>query len=112
MPALVLGKAWRQSGVAAARRRARRTIGRRPDLPEDDIFRAILWVLVITVVAGGAATLAGEYVFHSRALVQVGTGAVLIGGAVYFVFRWLGRREARRRDAAGKGQKRPDRSED
>ena len=67
---------------------------------------------MITVIAGAVATLVGEYVLHSEALVRVGTGAVLIGGAVYFVFRWLGRREARRRESAGTGRDRSDQTED
>jgi hypothetical protein len=112
MPDLALGPAWRQSGRAAAQRWARLAIGRRPALPEDGIFRTILWVLVITVVAGGAVTLAGEYVYHSEAMVTVGTGAALIAGGIYFVFRWLGRREARRREAAATGHERPERLED
>jgi hypothetical protein len=68
-------------------------------------------VLVMTVIAGALATLAGEYVAHSQAMVRVGTGAVLIGGVLYFVFRWLGRREARRRAAAGAGRERSSRPE-
>ena len=67
---------------------------------------------MISVVAGGAVTLAGEYIFHNQTMIGVGTGAVLIGGAIYFVFRWLGRREARRRKAAGAGYERPERLED
>jgi hypothetical protein len=54
-------------------------------------------VLVISVIAGAAAMLAGEYVFHSAAMTRTGTGAALICGALYFFFRWLGGREARRR---------------
>ena len=81
-------------------------------MPEDGIFRAILWVLVITVVAGGALTLGGKYIYHSEAMIRVGTGAVLIAGALYFVFRWLGRREARRREAAAAGREPPERFKD
>jgi hypothetical protein len=53
---------------------------------------------VISVIAGAAAMLAGEYVFNSRAMTRTGTGAALICGALYFFFRWLGGREARRHD--------------
>ncbi len=67
---------------------------------------------MITVVAGGAITLAGEYLYHSEAMIRVGTGAVLTGGVIYFFFRWLGRREARRRKAAGLDRERPGRLED
>ena len=67
---------------------------------------------VLNQQVGGAVTLAGEYVYHSKAMVTVGTGAVLIAGGIYFVFRWLGRREARRREAAATGHERPERLED
>ncbi|MDH3597923.1 MAG: hypothetical protein OEU09_22205 [Rhodospirillales bacterium] len=79
-------------------------------LPQDGIYRAILTVLVITVIAGAAVVLVGEYVFYSRAMIRTGTGAVLICGALYFFFRWLGRRESRRRDPPGPGNS--DRPED
>jgi hypothetical protein len=81
-------------------------------LPQDGIYRAILTVLVITVIAAAAAVLAGEYVFYSGAMTRTGTGAVLICGALYFFFRWLGRREARRRDRAATGPAHSDRPED
>ena len=81
-------------------------------MPQDGIYRAILTVLVITVIAGAAAVLAGEYVFHSEAMIRTGTGAVVICGALYFFFRWLGRREARRGDRTATGPGRSDRPED
>ncbi len=81
-------------------------------MPQDGIYRAILTVLVITVIAGAAAVLVGEYVLQSAAMIRTGTGAVLICGALYFFFRWLGRREARRRDAADAGRERSDRPGD
>ena len=69
-------------------------------VPDDGIFRAILIVLVLSVVAGVLATLAGDLVFHWPALESAGTGIALVCGALYFVFRWLGRLEMRRRSAA------------
>ena len=80
-------------------------------MPDDGVFRAILIVLVLSVVSGVLATLAGDLVFHSPALERTGTGVALVCGALYFVFRWLGRREMRRREAAEstrRGEDRPD----
>lgn len=68
-------------------------------LPGDGIFRAVLVVLVITILSGALLTLAGEYYFHDEAVKNAGVGIVLVGGLVYFFFRVLGRREARRRQA-------------
>jgi hypothetical protein len=66
-------------------------------LPNDGIFRAILLVLVISVIAGAGLMLTGEYLFRSPQMVTVGTGAALICGVLYFLFRLFGRREMRRR---------------
>ena len=66
-------------------------------MPDDGIYRAILIVLVLSVVAGVAIMLTGERMFQSLAMERAGAGLALVSGAVYFVFRWLGRREARRR---------------
>lgn len=54
---------------------------------------------MLSVVAGVATMLTGERVFHSPAMERAGAGLALVSGAVYFFFRWLGRREARRRGA-------------
>jgi hypothetical protein len=67
---------------------------------------------VVTVIAGAAAVLAGEYVFYSEAMTRAGTGAVVVCGALYFFFRWLGRREARRRGRTDSGRGQLDRPED
>ncbi len=66
-------------------------------MPDDGVYRAILIVLVVSVVAGVATMLTGERLFHSPAMETAGAGLALVSGAVYFFFRWLGRREARRR---------------
>ncbi len=67
---------------------------------------------MITVIAGAAAVLAGEYVFYSGAMTRTGAGAVLICGVLYMFFRWLGRREAWRRVRAASGTGPSDRPED
>lgn len=64
-------------------------------LPRDGIYRSILLVLVITILAGALLALAGEYLLASEAAKTVGVGVVLISGALYFFFRLLGRRAAR-----------------
>ncbi len=75
-----------------------------PPLPDDGIYRAILLVMVLTVIFGAFVTLAGYYYFQSAAISRFGVGVVMVGGLIYLVFRLLGRREARRRatrDEAG-----------
>ena len=68
-----------------------------PPLPKDGIYRTILWVLGIDIVAGVLLAIAGETLFHSPALSNLGTALALIGAVLYLVFRLLGAREARRR---------------
>ena len=67
-----------------------------PPLPRDGIYRTILWVLVIDIVIGALLAIAGETLFHSPALNELGAALALIGAALYVVFRFLGAREARR----------------
>lgn len=71
-----------------------------PRLPptRDPIYRSILGVLVGSVLVGASLTLAGEPVFGSRALANAGFGLALVCGALYWVFRLLGRRAERRHD--------------
>ncbi len=79
-----------------------------PPLPRDGIYRSILWVLVLSVVAGAAMALLGGLVWRREDVSETGTWIVLVSGGIYLVFRWLGAREARRRtggpaDGAGDG---------
>ncbi|MCG8354047.1 MAG: hypothetical protein MI920_00610 [Kiloniellales bacterium] len=74
---------------------------RPPPLPQDGIYRAILAVMVASVILGAVIALVGELVYHDKTISRVGTWAVLISGAIYFVFRWLGRREAKRQAERG-----------
>lgn len=73
--------------------------GPSPPLPDDGIYRAILVVLVISVLGGVIVALAGEFVLGSKAIGRAGGWLAVVSGAIYFVFRWLGRREARKREA-------------
>ncbi|MGD1878854.1 MAG: hypothetical protein ACFB13_15310 [Kiloniellaceae bacterium] len=90
--------------------------GPEDDIPSDDprpnaprpidprrepIYRAILAVLVISVVAGAVLSLVGETVFASRALARAGLGMAVVCGVLYWVFRWLGRRAAGRHNGGG-----------
>ncbi len=67
-----------------------------PPLPRDGIYRSILWVLVLSVVAGAAMALLGGLVWRREDVSETGTWIVLVSGGIYLVFRWLGAREARR----------------
>ncbi len=70
-----------------------------PPLPGDGMYRLILWLMVATVICGTILAIAGETLAQNQALSRLGAGMALIGGVVYAVFRWLGLREARRRQA-------------
>ena len=73
-------------------------------VPQDGIFRAILIVLVVSVILGAVVALAGELVYHDKGISHAGAWMALICGGLYFVFRLLGKREMRRRgDAGGPG---------
>ena len=68
-----------------------------PALPDDRLYRAILLVLLISLLAGVGVVLAGKVVLRSEAAAAAGAWLAMVSGVVYFFFRWLGRREARRR---------------
>jgi hypothetical protein len=70
------------------------------DPRDDGIFRAILAVLAVSVVAGALLSLTGELLFASRVLANAGLGMAVIAGAAYWAFRLLGRRAAERRGGA------------
>ena len=68
------------------------------DPRHESIYRAILAVLVASVLAGAVLALAGEPLFASRALANAGFGMAVVCGLLYWVFRLIGRRAARRHD--------------
>ena len=70
--------------------------------PNDGVYRAILWALALTVVAGAVFAIVGETVLHDPVMVRVGAGAALVGGAIYAFFRRLGARQAGK-GGAGRG---------
>ncbi|MGF1608042.1 MAG: hypothetical protein ACFCUQ_01505 [Kiloniellales bacterium] len=67
-----------------------------PPFPDDPIYRAILFVLVLSVLAGALLALAGEAWFYDRGISRLGGWIAVVCGALYFFFRWLGRRAALR----------------
>ena len=67
-----------------------------PPLPQDGIYRTILGVLVASVLLGGVIGLAGDLVYKDRGIALAGTWMAVICGGLYFFFRLLGKREARR----------------
>lgn len=73
-------------------------MGKLPDNGDprrEPIYRAILMVLVASVLAGAVITLTGESLFRSRALASAGLGLAVVCGVLYWVFRLLGRAAAR-----------------
>ncbi len=69
-------------------------------MPQDGIYRAILWALVLSVMAGAIFAILGETVAQSQVMVRVGAGVALVSGAIYAFFRWLGTKESKRREAS------------
>ncbi len=66
-------------------------------MPQDGIYRAILWVLVLTVVAGAAVAILGATAAQDPVMVRVGAGAALIAGLIYAFFRRFGAKQDKRR---------------
>ncbi len=67
-------------------------------MARDGIYRAILWVLVLTVVAGAMLAILGATATQDPVMVRVGAGVALVAGVIYAFFRRLGAKQARRRD--------------
>ena len=66
-------------------------------MPGDGIYRAILWVLALTVVAGAILALLGATAAQDPVMVRVGAGVALIAGVIYAFFRRLGAKQSERR---------------
>jgi len=76
------------------------------DPQNEPLYRAILAVLAASVVVGALLTLAGEPLFASRALANTGFGMALVCGALYGVFRLIGRRAQRRHEEKRRDEQR------
>ena len=79
-----------------------------PDPLQDGLYRAILMVLVASICFGALLTIGAETLWQIPGLSRFGAGVVLVCGAIYGVFRWLGWREARKRAAGRAGSDRGD----
>ena len=66
-------------------------------MPQDGIYRAILWTLVLSVLAGAIFAVLGTTIAHSQAMVRVGAGVALVAGVLYAFFRRLGAKNSKRR---------------
>jgi 1,4-dihydroxy-2-naphthoate octaprenyltransferase len=66
-------------------------------MPREGIYRAILWVLVLTVVAGAVLAILGATAAQDPVMVRVGAGVALVAGVIYAFFRRLGAKQTRRR---------------
>ena len=73
------------------------TPSRPPTRPGDGIHRAILWVMVVTVILGAVLAIIGATRLQDPALGRLGVAIAVVGAAIYAFFRILGVREARRR---------------
>ena len=74
--------------------------------PEDDpLYRAVIAVLVGTVMLGAVLTLTGETLFGSRPLANVGLGMAVLAGVAYWGLRLKARAAARRHRDAGDARK-------
>ncbi len=66
-------------------------------MAQDSIYRAILWTLALSVVAGAIFAILGETIAHSEAMVRAGAGLALVAGVIYAFFRRLGAKQGKRR---------------
>jgi high-affinity Fe2+/Pb2+ permease len=66
------------------------------DPRQEPIYRAILAVLIASVLVGAALTVGGEALFGSAALANAGFGMAVVCGGLYWVFRILGKRASAR----------------
>jgi len=73
--------------------------------PEDDsLYRAIMMVLVGSILLGAALTLTGEALFGSRPLATVGLGMAGLAFVAYWGLRIKARAAARRAEAAARDE--------
>ena len=61
------------------------------------IYRAILWALALTVVAGAGFAILGATAAHDPAMVRVGAAAALLAGVIYAFFRRLAAKQSKPR---------------
>ena len=66
------------------------------DPQQDSLYRAILMVLVGSILLGAVLTLTGESLFGSRPLATVGLGMALLAGIAYWGLRIKARAASRR----------------
>ncbi|RDD63322.1 hypothetical protein [Ferruginivarius sediminum] len=66
------------------------------DPRNDRVYLGILIALMATVAIGAAVAIAGEMFFASTAMKDVGFGAAVVAGVLYFAFRFWGRLRAQR----------------
>ena len=65
---------------------------------KDPLYRSILMVLVASTMIGALCALAGGLVLANPAVQNFGFIVVVVCGGLYFFFRFLGRRAAKRQD--------------
>ncbi len=71
-----------------------------PPLPDEPIFRWILYVLVGSTVMATFIAIGADYAWGQPLLARVAGWSAITTGLLYLVFRWLGAREAAKRAGA------------
>lgn len=79
--------------------------GNREPLPRDGIYLTILVLLIANVIIGIVLMLLAGELWNNPAVSRAGAWLAGVSGLLYFFFRWLGRRETRRRRAEDEGTK-------
>lgn len=69
-----------------------------PPLPDEPIWRWILIVLLVSTTVSVLLMLGATYAWRDPVLADVAGWSALVTAGLYLFFRWLGAREARRRD--------------
>ena len=70
-----------------------------PPLPDEPIFRWILYVLVGSTVVATFIAIGADQAWGLPVLARVAGWSAIVTGLLYLVFRWLGAREMTRRAA-------------
>ncbi|WP_422369257.1 hypothetical protein [Pelagibius sp.] len=67
-----------------------------PDPESDGLYRAIMLVLIGSILLGAVLTLSGEAVFGSKPLANVGLGMAVLAGIAYWGLRLKARAAQRK----------------
>ena len=72
-----------------------------PPLPDEPVFRWILYVLVGSTVVATFIAIGADQAWGLPVLSRVAGWSAIVTAGLYLVFRWLGAREMAKRSARG-----------